>query len=173
MHTFFNHFYFVYFLLLILTQVLGLMANHLIIHMDYAENFHHLSQLQSQAEYFNMLQSSLFILMAYFINPNTGLLEVATFGFFTADLNKSSVSSIYYFCSDNLATLFIVTLSLRLLSKGACSILHRKSVQYGAVFLHSSRERKPNPFINLDWQLLSTVQVPVAIWVVSSICKES
>ena len=73
-------------------QVLGLMANQLIIHMDYAENFHHLSQLQSQAEYFNMLQSSLFILMAYFINPNTGLLEVATFGFFTADLNKSSVS---------------------------------------------------------------------------------
>ena len=62
-------------------QVLGLMANHLIIHKDYAENFHHLSQLQSQAEYFNMLQSSLFILMAYFINPNTGLLEVATFVF--------------------------------------------------------------------------------------------
>ena len=92
MHTFFNHFYFVYFLLLILNQVLGLMANHLIIHMDYEENFHHLSQLQSQAGYFNMLQSSLFILMAYFINPNTGLLEVATFGFFTADLNKSSVS---------------------------------------------------------------------------------
>ena len=91
-HTFFKHFYFVYFLLFLLNQVLGLMANHLIIHMDYAENFHHLSQLQSQAEYFNMLQSSFFILMAYFINPNTGLLEVATFGFFTADLNKSSVS---------------------------------------------------------------------------------
>ena len=150
MHTFFNHFYFVYFLLLILNQVLGLMANHLIIHMDYAENFHHLSQLQSQAEYFNMLQSSLFILMAYFINPNTGLLEVATFGFFTADLNKSSVSSTYYFCSDNIACLFLVSMSLHLLSKGACSVLHRKSVQYGAVFLHSSRERKPNPFVNLD-----------------------
>ena len=123
---FFNHLYFVYFLLLTLNKVLGLMANH------------------------NMLQSSLFILMAYFINPNTGLLEVATFGFFTADLNKSSVSSTYYLCSDNFASSCILTLSLRLLSKGACSILHRKSVQYCAVFLHSSRERKPNPFINLD-----------------------
>ena len=73
--------HFCLFLLFLQNQVLGLMANQLIIHMDYAENFHHLSQLQSQAEYFNMLQSSLFILMAYFINPNTGLLEVATFGF--------------------------------------------------------------------------------------------
>ena len=44
--------------------------------IDYSENLHHIHLWATQQEWFRQIQSTLFILMAYFINPNTGVLEI-------------------------------------------------------------------------------------------------
>ena len=59
--------------------------------IDYSENLHHIHLWATQQEWFRQIQSTLFILMAYFINPNTGVLEIMTFAFFTPDLDHTVV----------------------------------------------------------------------------------
>ena len=72
-------------------------AGQLGVDCDYSENLKHLILWQSQQGFFKQILSTLFILIAYYIHPRTGRLEVHTYAFLTSDLDHTSVLSFLSF----------------------------------------------------------------------------